>query len=184
VKNELFPSSNLALIVIDLQERLINAMRPDEIASVISKCEILVNASLKLNIPVIFTEQYPKGLGPTVENLKKYFTEPPIEKTTFSCFGSAKFAKKLEEMNIKSLIICGIETHVCVQQTSFDALERGMNIFVPADATCSRDSQNKSISLNLMLYKGITVTSVESLLFAILRDSMHPSFKEISRILK
>lgn len=178
-------SNKTALVVIDVQERLVKAMNGGEISDTIKSCGILIEAFQKLNLPVIFTEQYPKGLGFTVETLQKYNTEQKIiEKTTFSCFGSDQFSDKIRSLEIENLVICGIETHVCVQQTAFDAKERGLKVVVVSDAVCSRKSQNKSTALSLMLSSGIIVTSLESLLFAIVRDSAHPAFKEISKILR
>ncbi len=174
-----------ALVVVDIQERLVKAMDKSQISAAIGRCDILIQAALKLAIPVVVTEQYPKGLGPTVEDLKSHLPScETFEKTSFSCFGCAAFAKRIKALETEHIVICGIETHVCVQQTAFDAAALGMEVFIPADAVCSRNSQNKETSLRLMLAKGISVTSTESLIFSILRDSSHPSFREISRILK
>ncbi|HPN84012.1 MAG TPA: isochorismatase family protein [Victivallales bacterium] len=183
---KLFPKpESSVLVVIDIQEKLIKAMDKAQIASSIKRSEILIDSCIKLKVPVVFTEQYSKGLGPTVEELKGFLPLCDVfEKSTFSCFGNKAFSDRIKELNPETIIICGIETHVCVQQTAFDAMSSGCGVVIPADAVCSRSSQNKDIALNLMLSSGVAVTSTESLIFALIKDSTHPSFKEISKKLK
>ena len=182
----MYPQKPSALVIVDIQERLVAAMQKDEISAAIKKCEILLSSCAILGVPAIFTEQYPKGLGCTVPELKKYLPSSGFlcEKSAFSCFGSEEFAGKIREMKLSSIIITGIETHVCVQQTAFDALSEGLSVFIPYDAVSSRKDNDKQCALRLMSSAGITVTGTESLLFSLLKDSAHPHFKEISKLLK
>ncbi len=186
MRSKSFPRiESSVLVFVDIQERLVRAMDKSNISSVIRQSLVLADACLSLKLPIIVSEQYPKGLGATVEEMKKILPFCEIfEKTSFSCFGSKSFTDKIDKIKPESLIICGLETHVCVQQTALDALSEGFHVFVPADAVSSRNSQNRDIALNLMLASGIAITSVKSLVFSLLKDAAHPSFKEISKILR
>lgn len=171
------------LLIIDVQDKLAATM--NQRAKVISNIQKLVFTAEKLNMPVIVTEQYPKGLGKTVpeiiENLNKY---EPIEKVTFSCCKENKFINKLKEVNKKNIIICGMETHVCVQQTSLELVELGFRVYVIGDATCSRRKESWKFSLHRIRAGGAVVTTAESVIFELLESSNQPEFKDILSILK
>ena len=128
-----------ALAVIDVQKKLVVAMDPDIYADMLSNTQKLVKGANILGIPVLATEQYPKGLGETVDELSAD-TGKAIEKVTFSCCGEDAFEAALRARNIKSVVITGMETHVCVLQTVLDLLEKGYSVHVVADAVCSRSS--------------------------------------------
>ena len=144
----------------------------------------LVRVSEVFNIPVVVTEQYPKGLGRTVRELESILKVKPIEKTSFSCFGAPEFEKELEKLGAQSLILTGIETHICVVQTALDALKRGYEVIVPADATGSRKELDWRIALDRMLAKGVDVVTTEMLLFDLIGDAARPEFKEILKLVK
>ena len=171
-------------ILIDMQEKLQKAM------SSISKCienqELLLKVAAILDMDSIVTEQYPKGLGNTVDELKCLLPEstPIIEKTSFSCMGESKFRTALKSKSRKTLIICGIEAHVCVQQTVFDLLNEGYKVIIPADALTSRNVDNYRLALESMRHAGALITSSESIVFMLLRDAKHPDFREISKLIK
>lgn len=171
------------LLIIDVQDKLAATM--NQRAKVISNIQKLVFTAEKLNMPVIVTEQYPKGLGKTVpeiiENLNKY---EPIEKVTFSCCKENKFINKLKEVNKKNIIICGMETHVCVQQTSLELVELGFRVYVIGDATCSRRKESWKFSLHRIRASGAVVTTAESVIFELLESSNQPEFKDILSIVK
>jgi len=173
-------------VVVDMQEKLVAAMDGQEASRMISRQKIMLAAARELQIPVIVTEQYPKGLGRTVADMASLLHEgiPHIEKTSFSCFGEIAFRKEIERRHFKSLVLMGMETHVCIQQTAIDALSRGFQVFLPIDTVCSRNSLDSSISIDLMRQLDIYVTSSESLLFSLLRDASHPAFKKIVSLLK
>ncbi len=174
------------LVLVDMQERLLAAMDKVIAEGIVSRQKILLGAARELQIPVIVTEQYPKGLGKTIAELSSLFQEgwPVVEKTSFSCFGELNFRKEIERRHFKSMVLMGIETHVCIQQTAIDAQNRGFQVFLPADGVCSRKIPDMSISLELMRSLGIYVTSSESVIFSLLKDAAHPSFKKVSSLLK
>ena len=172
------------LCMVDMQEKF---------APAIHAFDDCLNASLKLmaaakemSVRVIATEQYPKGLGPTVEPIRQYFTETTktIEKLSFSCFGSESFRKAVAESGCKNLILAGIESHICVLQTALDAAERGFNVFLAADAVSSRKEADKLLALDLLRSKGINVMAAESVIFMILGSAESPFFRNVQKIIK
>lgn len=175
--------ARLAVVIVDMQEKLLPAM--DASAAIVRQHGILVQGAKALKLPVLATEQYPKGLGPTVPELKALLDPAAtFEKTAFSCFGSAAFADAVVAGGFRQVAVAGVETHVCVQQTVLDALARGLEVFLLADAVSSRSPANRETALRLMLHAGAAVTSVESLLFDCLRDAAHPEFRTISKLVR
>ena len=182
-----YPSpDDTAFILIDMQEKLLASMNTAEAGKIIAWQKILLNTASELNIPVIVTEQYPNGLGRTIPELSGLFkTEWPIyDKTSFSCFGDVKFRMEILKRHIRTLVLIGVEAHVCVQQTAVDALEKGFQVIAIADAVNSRRQNDFSVSLDFMRSLGVHVMNSESLIFSLLRDSAHPSFRKISAWLK
>lgn len=173
-----------ALVVVDFQEAF-REMIPDFelIASNISK---IVRGFRILNIPIIITEQYPKGLGNTAEEILSVVPNHfhCIEKTTFSSCGANQFLEKLEATNTKQVLLCGLETHICVNQTAHDLLNEGFEVHILNDAVGSRFSQNKEIGLSKMQTNGVVPSCVEMALFELMRDSKHEQFKEIQKLIK
>lgn len=146
----------------------------------------LLQAADALGIPVLISEQYPKGLGPTVDTTKDCAgsLSQIIEKTHFSCCQNSDYKQQLIKNNRRQLIICGMETHVCVLQTAFDATESGFEVFIVADAVCSRNPEHKQNALQRLQQSGVIISNHESVLFEWLRDASHPQFKLISGLLK
>ena len=177
------PSKSL-LVLIDMQEKLLRAMSDAEPCA--ARCGLLLQAASAFGMPVIVTEQYPKGLGPTVSDLAQRIPSgsPVIEKGAFSCFGEPLFAEAVEKAAPESLILCGIEAHVCAAQTALDAANRGLNVFAVRDAMTSRHVPDRESAFTLLQANGVQVLSAETLLFMLLRTSKHPAFKEISRLVK
>jgi nicotinamidase-related amidase len=173
-----------ALILIDVQEKFIPAML--DIEKYIAKMRIMLEAAKEINLDTIITEQYPQGLGSTISSLLEIFKPewPVITKNSFSCFGESEFNKSLAAQKRKSVIIMGIETHVCVQQTAFDALNKGYQVIIPADTVTSRNAYDRELSLKLMASQGAIVTSTESILFMLLKSSKHPAFRTVSKLIK
>jgi Amidases related to nicotinamidase len=181
------------LIGIDFQERLMPAMKNKEeleLAAVklIKGCRIL-------GVPVIMTQQYTKGLGATIPSIASALTDPlsedipaaefvPIEKTSFSAMGEPSFVERLEKLGKKSVIIAGIEAHVCVQQTVIDLLEKGYHVFIANDCIASRSNNDKKYSQRRMGDTGAIGTTCESILFELLRGAKEPGFKQISALVK
>ena len=180
-----FPdSASTLLCVIDIQEKLVPAISSFE--EMIPRQQLMLHAATELKLRTIINEQYPRGLGNTISPIRELFLQewPVIEKSSFSAFGSDAFRTELAKFPVKSIALIGIEAHVCVQQTAFDALNSGLNVFVLADATGSRKSSDKDLSLDFMRSKGINVTSVESFLFMLMKESSHPAFKAVSKLLR
>lgn len=168
-----------ALVVVDVQE----AFRPavEGFDEVVENTRRLVEGARALDIPVIVTEQYPKGLGNTVEELTEATSSlTPIEKTAFSAARAEGF-----DLNGRTqALICGIETHVCVSQTAHDLLTDGVDVHVAADAVTSRTAENKQIGLHKMEGAGAIVTSVETALFELLGEAGTPEFKQVQGLIK
>lgn len=171
------------LVMIDFQERLMPVMRDHEDLEE-SVCK-LVNGIKILGVPVIVTQQYTKGLGPTVPAIAETLGEfSPIEKTDFSAAGELNFLEALNETGKTSIILCGIETHVCVAQTALILLELGYDVFLVEDAVSSRDKQDKKTAIKRMVQAGARPVSIEAVLFELLGSAKAAEFKEISRIVK
>ena len=180
-------SAETLLVVIDVQERLSTAMPEDVVGAMIDQAAVLMDAADVLHLPVIVTEQYPKGLGCTLAALEERVVKIGIEKISklsFSCCGEPDFMEALEAQNRKTVILCGQETHVCVLQTALDLLEQGYRVFVAADAVCSRAAANWQFALDEMRQAGCVVEPVESMLFKMLKVAGSAEFKAISKLVK
>ncbi|MCO5388492.1 hydrolase [Desulfosporosinus sp.] len=174
--------SEVVLLLIDIQDKLIPAMKYGE--QVIQNVNTLISVAKKLGVPIIVTEQYPKGLGKTVSevsnNLEGSLT---YEKSTFSgC--TSEVTSALKGLGRKKIIITGTETHVCVFQTVRDLLDNGYQVFVVRDAVCSRTKENYLNGLSLMTSMGAVVTNTETALFDLLKQSGTPLFRELSKLIK
>jgi nicotinamidase-related amidase len=178
---ELMSPGDTALVVIDVQERLVPAIAGHR--RVVWNIRRLVDAAKTLGLPVLATEQYPKGLGPTVPELAGRLGAIP-SKLTFSCCGSPEFLRELESRGVHKILVCGIEAHVCVQQTVLDLLAHGWRVYVAADAVGSRQEIDYRIALGRMDSSGATLTTTEAALFEWCTVAGTPQFKEISRLAK
>jgi nicotinamidase-related amidase len=174
------------LLVIDIQERLAAAMAPKTREAVLQNTSLLLQGASLLQIPVIRTEQYPQGLGPTEKVLLEHSPEQTkgFEKTSFSCCGKEGFCETGLDPERKQIVIAGMETHVCVLQTAMELQQRGLQVFVAADAVCSRSDDNRSNALERMRNQGIVISNTESVLFEWLRDAGHEQFRTISKMLR
>ena len=171
------------LLVIDIQERLAVAMAERE--KVVANAGHLIAAAKLLGVPVVHTEQYPKGLGPTVPELRAAL-EPaaPVEKLTFDCCGEPTFAPALAATGRSTVVVCGMETHICVLQTVLGLLAQGRVVHVAADAVCSRDAENWRTALEFMRDAGAVVTCTETVMFQLLVRAGTPEFKAIQTRIK
>ena len=171
------------LVLIDVQEKLLPAIANRD--EVVRNCRILLEGARILGIPIIVTEQYTKGLGPTVADLVAAAGDAPrFEKMTFSCAGCDLFAEKLEDIDREQVLLCGIEAHVCVVQTALDLLADGWQIQVPADAVGSRRAENRQIAIDRMRQSGVVITATESALFEMLVAAGTDAFKSIVRLVR
>lgn len=173
-----------ALIVVDMQEAFRAAV--SDFPLIASRISIAVRGFQALDLPIVITEQYPEGLGRTAEEI--LFSLPPdfeiVEKTTFSSCGAASFKEKLRAVGASQIVLCGLETHVCVNQTAHDLLAEDFDVHLLTDAVASRFPQDKEAALRKMLESGVTPSTVEMALFELLRDSKHEQFKEIQALIK
>lgn len=171
------------LVVIDIQEKLVPAVeQPD---ALIARVRMLLEAAAVLEIPVVFTEQYPKGLGPTVAALRESIgPEGAISKVTFACTGEPAFARRLAALGRDQVIVCGMETHVCVLQTALGLREEGQRVAVVADAVSSRSPNDRRLGLKRMRSHGVDVVTAEMVLFEWLERAGTPAFKRLSALIK
>jgi nicotinamidase-related amidase len=188
------------LLVVDVQERFRPAITDFE--SVLAGCVRLVRAFRAMELPIIVTEQYPRGLGPTVEELRAVLSAGEssegggqsaggagpaseiLEKTSFSVCGAGGFSERLSSLNTPTVLVCGIETHVCVQQSVHDLLSRGLAVQVAVDAIGSRKDSDRTVALRRMEKAGAILTTTEMAAFELLRDAKHPKFKDIQALFK
>ena len=170
-------------IVVDIQERLFPVMYEKE--NMLKNCEILIAGLIELSIPLIVTQQYTKGLGETLPEIKSQIPDfSYIEKRDFSCCGELSFVEKLKETGAENVIICGIESHICVLQTAVDLKEAGLNPIVVMDCVSSRTKENIETAKERFRYENIMMTSCESILFELTRSSTAPAFRAISKLIK
>ena len=170
------------LVVIDVQERLFTHVADGE--SVLKRILKLVRFSKLVGIPIVLTEQYPKGLGPTLKVVKEEVAGDAIVKTTFNCFGSREFESRLRGLGDKTLILSGVEAHICVAQTALDALDRGYRVVVVSDAVSSRRPEDKEIGLERLRVEGAVISSTEMLIYELLKDSSTDEFKKALMLIK
>ena len=174
-------AADTTLLVVDVQDR-INAVMASQ--HHVARIEVLLEACKALGVPVVATEQYPKGLGPTVASLAGLLPSPPHEKATFSCVRDTASFDALETTGRRTVIVVGIETHVCVLQTVLDLVSRGFTVHVPHDAVQSRRISDRDWALHRMQAAGAAVTSTESALFELLDRCDTVEFKTVSKLLK
>lgn len=167
--------SDCALVVVDMQERLLPAIH--ESARVVAATRLLLHAAKVLEIPVIPTTQYLKGLGPTVAAVAEVLPAAPIDKMTFSCFGSPDFRVALEGAARRTLLLCGVEAHICVLQTGLDALAAGHRVHVITDATSSRSPINAALGHRRLEAAGAVLSSSEMAIYELIAVSGTPAFK-------
>ena len=182
VSNKL-TTGNTVLVVIDIQDRLFRVMHNKE--RLLQNVLKLIKGVRVLEIPVILTEQYPAGLGPTLPEITQLLPDiKPVEKVCFSCWDEERFRHELESLHRKQVLIAGIEAHVCVYQTAMDLLNLGYEVQVVVDGISSREVENKEVCLTKMSSAGISPTTTEMALFELLRVAKGDKFKQISNIVK
>lgn len=171
------------LIVIDVQGNLAHQMFEKEV--LFDSLVKMIRGVQVLDIPIIWVEQNPKGLGETIPDIAKLLTDySKVSKSTFSCVGDVDFLTNLEKASKKQVILVGIEAHVCVYQTALDLLNQNYQVTIIADAISSRTKENKQLALENLRAAGVGMSSVEMALFEILKKAEGPLFKEIIKIVK
>lgn len=174
--------ASTALLVIDVQERLMPVIHGQE--TMFANVNKLLRGAEILELETIITEQYPKGLGNTCKEVQLPKNPNIIEKVCFSCMLSEPVNERLKLTNMKSLIICGAEAHICVLKTTLDAIEQGHEVHVVADAVSSRTPENKNLALERMRQAGALIVSTEMILFMLLDKAGTDEFKAISKLIK
>ena len=171
------------LVVVDVQGKLARLMYDKEV--LFKNIQILIKSAKILKIPILWCQQCPDALGPTIPEIAQLLTDSePIDKSAFSCCGAEQFNIKLNESKRQQVLLCGIETHVCIYQTAADLLRKGFSVDVVADAVSSRTPENKQIAINRMTAEGINISSTEMALFELLRTAEHPQFKQIAKLIE
>jgi nicotinamidase-related amidase len=177
-------AENSALVIIDVQEKLCQAMDEKVLKHLVKNAGILMDAAAELNIPTLVTEQYVKGLGETLPELKGRAASPAIEKMTFSCCGDSAFIEKMKSLGKKQVIVAGMESHVCVLQTVIELLDAGFIVHVVRDAVMSRRKDNWFVGLEAARDAGAVITSTEAALFQLLRIAGTEEFKKLSKLVR
>ncbi len=173
-----------AMVVVDIQEAFRHVI-PD-FTEVAAKVLTSIWGFQALGLPVLITEQYPKGLGRTAEEILLALPDDfeVFEKTTFSSCGDGGFASRLDDLGVSQVVICGFETHVCVSQTAHDLLDRGFQVHLLTDCVRSRHEHDRLVGIGKMQISGVIPSSVEMSLFELMRDAKHEKFKEIQALIK
>ena len=182
--HRMIDAADAILVIVDMQEAFRKAIADH--ALITSRIAMAIRGFRILNVPVIVTEQYPKGLGRTVEELMLTLPDgfEPVEKSTFSAYGESTFVDVLETAERKQVILCGIETHVCVNQTAHDLLANAYEVHLLTDCVASRFEADKTAGLQKMISSGVVPSSVEMALFEAMRDSKHEKFRDVQSQIK
>ena len=179
----LLSAERSVLIVIDVQERLAPAMHG--LSGFLRNTELLMRAAARLAVPMIVTEQYPKGLGRTVESIAALApADAVVEKISFSAAGSDGFDRRLEALDRPEPVICGIEAHVCVLQTALSLRDRGMRVWLARDATTSRRPESAQAACERAAVAGVDLVTTEMVVFEWMRQAGTPEFRELSALIK
>ncbi len=179
--NELLSREDSKLLIVDVQEKLIRHIPVAD--RMIENCRRLIQGARILQIPAFGTQQYPKGLGNTVPALSELLNDLP-EKLRFSCSDVLSWGGEAEQTDDRcKIVVAGIEAHVCVQQTAFDLMSHGFQVYVPADAVASRHKLDWKFALDRMSISGAMITTTESVLFEWLEAAGTPEFKQISKLI-
>jgi nicotinamidase-related amidase len=176
-------TDDTALVLIDIQEKLARAMHNKE--ALFDNLKKIVKGARILGLPILWAEQNPDGLGPTIQEIADLLPDKkPVSKFSFSCCGNESFMKNLKAANCKNMLVAGIEAHVCVYQTVADLVNLKFEVQVVADAVASRTPENRLIGLEKSKAAGAGVTSTETALFELLKDATRDHFKEIIQVVK
>ncbi|WP_395023397.1 hydrolase [Dongia sp.] len=169
------------LLLVDMQERLVPAMV--DAADVRARCGVLLRGAYELSVPILASEQYPKGLGPTLPGLTEFITQR-LEKMEFSAYANPAIRDALKRAGQPQLILAGVEAHVCVLQTGLDLIDAGYQVFVVADCVSSRRAESREVALHRVARAGATLITAEMALFEWLRSAEAAEFRSISKLIR
>ena len=176
---------NSVLLVVDIQEKFAPILPDSE--RLIQNAGILIDAARELGVPIVVSEQYPKGLGHTVPQLLEKLpaeNAAVLEKTAFGCFEDSGIRAHLAALGRRQVLVCGLETHICVNQTAHQLLHAGYEVHIAEDAVASRAEQNREIALRKLRHSGAIASCVEMALFEWIADAKHPRFKQVQALIK
>ncbi len=173
-----------ALLIVDMQEAFRTSI--SDFAETSARIALVAHAATLLDLPVLVTEQYPKGLGHTAGEISAVLPAnvEPIEKMSFSSVGAREFVTKLEQTAKRQILVCGIEAHICVNQTTHDLLAEGYQVHLLTDCITARHESNKAIAFAKMQASGALPSTTEMALFELMRDAGHKQFKAIQKLIK
>jgi nicotinamidase-related amidase len=174
---------NCCLAVVDVQGKLAQLMHGKE--ALFKNIRIVIQAARILEMPILWCQQVPDALGPTIPAIAELLSDiEPTNKATFSCCDADQFIARLNASQRNQILLCGIETHICIYQTAIDLLAKGFNVNIIADAVSSRTPDNRQIAISRMAAHGVNISSVEMALFELLRTAEHPKFRQIAKLIK
>ena len=183
MKNLLLQKEQTGIVMIDAQEKLMSVMGQRD--ATLNNMVKLIHLAKWFELPVLLTEQMPQNIGKTLDEVKSLLPDlKPIEKVEFDCCTVSEFSQKLESLGLKTIILSGIESHVCVFQTCLSLLERGYRVFVPRDAVDSRTMENHQTGLELMREAGAVITSTETVIFQLLKKAGTDDFRAMLKVIK
>lgn len=168
------------VFIVDVQDRLALAMPPEALARVLKYSRALLHCARTLDMPALASEQYPRGLGHTLPEVRELLPEAPLEKTHFSCASDPELAKRIEATHRKQVIVAGMEAHVCLFQTTRDLVAKGYEVHVCADAVASRSEEHRLRGLDLCREAGAVITTAETAIFDLLHQAGTPEFKAVA----
>ncbi|MBE0571200.1 MAG: hydrolase [Ignavibacteriaceae bacterium] len=181
--SKLLKPETAALLIIDIQERILPVINNYQM--VVDNTIKLIKGFKVLGLPIYYTEQYPKGLGSTTKSILNELGDlKPFDKMSFSCSGAGELFNEFKKKNLSKIVVCGVESHVCVQQTVLDLIENGIQVNLAADAVSSRKENDYRTAVERMRDHGTEITTTESILFELLNVCGTPQFKEISKLVK
>jgi len=171
------------LVVVDVQGKLAQLMFDKDV--LFKNIQILIVSAKILDIPILWCQQCPDTLGQTVPQIAELLADnQPMDKSSFSCCGDEIFCRELKKTGRKQVILCGIETHVCIYQTAMHLLEKNFEVTLVTDAVSSRTAENKALAIQKLNAEGVKPSSAEMAIFELLKDARHPHFKQIAKLLK
>ena len=172
-----------ALVIVDVQGKLATLMHDQP--SLYKNLVAMVSGARELALPVLWMEQIPHKLGPSIPEIVELLPEQnPVSKSSFSCYGEPAFVSALEQTNKKTVLIVGIEAHICVYQTAMDLCRSGYEVEVVSDAVSSRSETSKSVALDKMASAGIGITCTEMALFELMKTAEAPEFRAVAKLIK
>jgi len=183
MKLELLDRAKSVLVVVDVQEKLLPAIPGGD--AIVSRINLLTSSARTLGVPVVVTEQYPQGLGPTVGGLHGALGAfEPMVKVHFSCASGPGFIEKLAELGRPQIVLAGIEAHVCMAQTAVELLGKGYGVWIAADAAGSRHAVDAASAFGRLAAGGVVMTTAEAVAFEWLRKAGTPEFKAVQKLVK